>query len=506
MTSIDKDCKIIIVGAGVFGLSSAYHLILNGFKNIEIFDKNDFEKSKYNPLHHTDAASADINKFYRIYSDGKTQYSKLSAKALKVWLKWAEELKNLPAEDKAKFWDDDFQLIRHTTGMRIGDEENIIPLEHLNLKGLKQLGLDGTQFDINSPERKLSAQLLGFTKPFEVIDDWKSRNVVKTVTGYLDGVGRMIKADKACYLVKLYLERHGVIFHWGKDNAFKSLIKGHCSKRGTLAEGIVTIDGKEHRSKFVIAAAGPWTTSLIPQLNHRTQASLANIVYFIIPKNRQDLIDKYAQYPHIQWKTTSSEYDSIQGHAPLEGGFAFFPPSRKEGILKLNLRQKRYRNPVKIGDQYISVPVTYGKDRLSKSVLNEAKGILLAIAPDVAKVKGLQIKSKLLWYTDAINSDFILDYVPSVTNLLVATGGSAHGFKFLPVLGQTIVDRLNNVHNEYAELFRWKNPDEIKKDNYGLKDDLSKIQETFSDMNVADDSDFVISEKDLASEKTIKLN
>ncbi len=503
---ITKESKIIIVGAGVFGLSTAYNLVNDGYKNIEIFDKDDLEKSKYNPLHHTDSASADINKFYRIYNDGNNKYGKLSAKALQTWLKWADDLRNLSDQDKAKFWDTDYELIRHTTGLRIGDQEEVSSVEKLNIAGLKELGLDGTQFDISSPERRLSAKLLGLSKGLEVIKDWKSRDVAPRITGYIDGVGRMIKADKACYLVKLFLDKHDVIFHFGKEGTFKSLVKGRCSKRGAKAEGIITADGKEHRSDLVIAAAGPWTASLVPELNHRIQASLANIVYFIIPKNRQDLIDKYSQYPHIQWKTTSSEFDQINGHAPLEGGFAFFPPSRKEGILKLNLRQRRYRNPVKINDQYVSVPVTFGDDRLPKSVIEEAKNTLLAIAPDVAKSEDLKIVSKLLWYTDAINSDFVLDYVPSVTNLLVATGGSAHGFKFLPVLGETIVDRLNNVHNEYTKLFRWKNPSDITKDNYGLKDDLSKITNTFKDITIAEDADFTFSQKDLAKIGHIKLN
>ncbi len=503
---ITKDSKIIIVGAGVFGLSTAYHLVKDGYKNIEIFDKNDLEKSRYNPLHHTDSASADINKFYRIYNDGSNKYGKLSAKALQTWLKWSNDLRNLSDGDKAKLWDTDYELIRHTTGLRIGDQNEVGPVEKLNISGLKELGLDGTQFDVSSPERRLSAKLLGLSKGLEVIEDWKSRGIVPQVSGYIDGVGRMIKADKACYLVKLFLEKHGVVFHFGEEGTFKSLVKGKCSKRGSKAEGIVTTDGKEHRSDLVVAAAGPWTASLVPELNHRIQASLANIVYFIIPKDRQDLIDKYSQYPHIQWKTTSSEFDQIHGHAPLEGGFAFFPPSRKEGILKLNLRQRRYRNPVKFNGQYVSVPVTFGNDRLPKSVIKEAKDTILAIAPDVAKAKGLKIVSKLLWYTDAINSDFVLDYVPSVTNLLVATGGSSHGFKFLPVLGETIVDRLNNVHNEYTELFRWKNPSDITKDNYGLTDDLSKITNTFKDITVADDSDFVFSPEDLAKIGQVKLN
>jgi hypothetical protein len=35
--------------------------------------------------------------------------------------------------------------------------------------------------------------------------------------------------------------------------------------------------------------------------------------------------------------------------------------------------------------------------------------------------------------------DFLVDYHPKFQNLFVATGGSGHAFKFLPVLGQEIV-------------------------------------------------------------------
>lgn len=59
----------------------------------------------------------------------------------------------------------------------------------------------------------------------------------------------------------------------------------------------------------------------------------------------------------------------------------------------------------------------------------------------------------MCWYTDSIDNDFIADYVPGYDDTLfvsspdegrenvdehryqVASGGSGHGFKFLPVLG-----------------------------------------------------------------------
>lgn len=50
--------SIFIVGASVFGLSSAYHLALAGYKDITVFDRTNSLPSPY-------AASNDLNKIIR---------------------------------------------------------------------------------------------------------------------------------------------------------------------------------------------------------------------------------------------------------------------------------------------------------------------------------------------------------------------------------------------------------------------------------------------------------
>ena len=52
---VDKTSKILIIGAGVFGLSTADHLVQRGYANITILDRSDI-------LPAPDAASCDINK------------------------------------------------------------------------------------------------------------------------------------------------------------------------------------------------------------------------------------------------------------------------------------------------------------------------------------------------------------------------------------------------------------------------------------------------------------
>ncbi|KAL8926294.1 MAG: hypothetical protein Q9208_003016 [Pyrenodesmia sp. 3 TL-2023] len=51
-------------------------------------------------------------------------------------------------------------------------------------------------------------------------------------------------------------------------------------------------------------------------------------------------------------------------------------------------------------------------------------------------------RTRLCWYTDTPTGDFLITYHPHFARLFLCTGGSGHGFKFLPVLGRKVVDVL----------------------------------------------------------------
>jgi glycine/D-amino acid oxidase-like deaminating enzyme len=51
----DLNVKVLIVGAGCFGLSTAYHLLKRGFTDVTVIDRS-------NELPAPDAASCDLNK------------------------------------------------------------------------------------------------------------------------------------------------------------------------------------------------------------------------------------------------------------------------------------------------------------------------------------------------------------------------------------------------------------------------------------------------------------
>lgn len=77
-------------------------------------------------------------------------------------------------------------------------------------------------------------------------------------------------------------------------------------------------------------------------------------------------------------------------------------------------------------------------------------------------------KTRICWYTDTPTGNFLIDYPPlqpstssssteKNTSLFLATGGSGHGYKFLPILGEYIVDAIEGkLEEEFAKLWKWE--------------------------------------------------
>ncbi|KAM0795404.1 FAD dependent oxidoreductase, partial [Usnea florida] len=64
--------------------------------------------------------------------------------------------------------------------------------------------------------------------------------------------------------------------------------------------------------------------------------------------------------------------------------------------------------------------------------------------------------TRICWYMDTTSGNFLIDYHPKYEGLFLATGGSGHGFKFLPVLGKKIVAAVEGrLEGELADLWRW---------------------------------------------------
>ena len=63
--SVKSDIQILIVGAGCFGISTAFHLLKRGYKNVTVIDRA-------SELPAVDAASTDINKSANVLARTRT--------------------------------------------------------------------------------------------------------------------------------------------------------------------------------------------------------------------------------------------------------------------------------------------------------------------------------------------------------------------------------------------------------------------------------------------------
>ena len=75
---------------------------------------------------------------------------------------------------------------------------------------------------------------------------------------------------------------------------------------------------------------------------------------------------------------------------------------------------------------------------------------------NIPELADCPMKSRLCWYTDSYDNHFVVDFVPGTKGLMVATGGSGHGFKFLPNLGRYVVDRIEGKSDVDGFLHHWR--------------------------------------------------
>jgi sarcosine oxidase/L-pipecolate oxidase len=144
-----------------------------------------------------------------------------------------------------------------------------------------------------------------------------------------------------------------------------------------------------------------------------------------------------------------------------EGGLYGFPRT-EDGYFKIGYRGTKYTNPQKQDDGVErSVPVTRWTegDKL-KQIPTQAMKVLKRFTeeylPELGN-EGIDIEmTRVCWYNDSYDNHLIIDRVPEQDGLFVATAGSGHAFKYLPILGKWIVDIIEGVGMDRPAVKAWK--------------------------------------------------
>lgn len=210
-------------------------------------------------------------------------------------------------------------------------------------------------------------------------------------------------------------------------------------------KGVRLEDDSHIYADLTVVAAGAWSPTLI-DLQNRAVATGQVLAYI----------------------KTSPEEQAAMGDRPvvinLSQGTFLIPPTRCE--LKIARHGFGYRNLKTVSlpsgqadgavESSISVPRT-DVDIPAEAVRALRYALAEYFPPTSSDISTRPFThTRLCWYTDTPEGNFIISHHPQHQRLFVATGGSGHGFKFFPVLGDKIVDAIEHrLDDEYAKIWAW---------------------------------------------------
>ncbi len=191
-------------------------------------------------------------------------------------------------------------------------------------------------------------------------------------------------------------------------------------------QGMRTREGATFGSDHTVLAAGSWTPWLLPEMQSVMDAT-GHPIFHLSPKDPAPF--------------TAPEFVVFFGDTALTGWYGF--PMLREGI-------------VKISRHGIGVSLHPEKDERTvyEEDFRQLRIFLEETFPELLDAEITYTRRCL--YNDTLDENFWIDHHPEKEGLSLATGGSGHGFKFGPVLGDLIADVVEDKPNEWAELFKWR--------------------------------------------------
>jgi glycine/D-amino acid oxidase-like deaminating enzyme len=175
----------------------------------------------------------------------------------------------------------------------------------------------------------------------------------------------------------------------------------------------------------VVVCAGAWTAPLVPELQHALR-TVGQPIFHLRPADPAPFMP--ARFP-------------VFGADIARTGYYGFPVDHN-GILKIANHGTGLAQPADAPRE-----VTPAQESALRDMLRDSFPAL-ADTPIVAR--------RLCVYCDTRDAHFWIARHPDRPNLTVATGGSGHGFKFAPVLGELIADAVLGRTNRFTHKFRWR--------------------------------------------------
>ncbi|KAG9496360.1 hypothetical protein J7337_012947 [Fusarium musae] len=390
VAALNKDSSILIIGAGTFGISTAYHLAKRGYTNITCIDRH--------PWPSLDSAGHDLNKVMRTEYD-EPLYTRLALEALDAW--------------RDPEWHDVFfETGRITTTTGDKKAESFLEKSYENLK--KAGKADNLELISGRDEIVKRVPQL---KNAVGIENWK---------GLYNSLGGWVHARKALEKWAFKSEHMGVKFVSGLGGTMTGL---ELDAYGSMTGIRVASDEVLHADHYILS-----TGAASPQL---------------LPELSQQLWSKCWTLGHIQLTDEeAAEWKGVPVIDNYELGFMFEPdPDTK--LIKIcdNNPGYQYQKGTFVDANgkttNYSIP-RYSSDHPQDGIPHEAevaiRRFINTVMPQFSDRPLLD--ARVCWCTDSPDAHWLIDRHPKHHALLLATGDSGHAFKMFPIIGNYIADAL----------------------------------------------------------------
>ncbi|PGG98508.1 hypothetical protein GX51_06774 [Blastomyces parvus] len=407
--------SIIIVGGGVFGLSTALAVSARHSGKITLIESS---PTIPNPQGSSVDSSRIVRADYAIAA-----YAALAESALEKWrtTDWGQE---------GRYTQNGLVLV--SSGDQFGKE--YVQESYENVKAMNPSVVEklATRKDVEriAPGYEIGRHVSG---------------------GYVNWGSGWADAEASVRFAKKKLDEMGKVeFRTGEVKRLLSTVDpgdGQRGSKGAVAPstqakvtGVELADGTNITADLVILATGAWTGRLV-DLRGKAQATGQAIAYIRISDEEQAKLANMATV--LNFST----------------GMFIIPP--RNNLLKIARHAYGYRNPKRVpipGHNQTGATIEVSLPEADVSLPDEGQDACRAALREMLPAFADRPfeKTRVCWYTDTPKGDFIIDHHPDYAGLFIATGCSGHGFKFLPVLGEKIVDAVQGrLDHELRELWRW---------------------------------------------------
>lgn len=369
-----KSDPIIIVGAGVFGLSTALELATRGYADITVLDR-------YCPPA-VDGSSVDLSRIIR-FDYGDRLYGRVAREAVDAW----------PVEYPAHYHQSGFLMLNEVRGSDLFD------YTRKSIEVDEELGRTIELYPDATEMRQRVKGIPGNLEGFKAVYNPKG--------GWADAAGSIGQLASRC-------SQAGVSIVSGRRRGTVRKLLYSVSVNGSKhTTGVQLLDGSTISASLVILATGAWTNHLLPVV-YASSASAQPVGCIQLTESEA------AQLRDMPVMINSNQ------------GVFVFPPTPGTNILKVARHGFGYATSETVDDgqgggaRVMSAPRRDENNARNSYMPEDAQeGLrdgLRAMVPEFAERPWSRLR--LCWYSDTPEGDFIVDSHPQVSGVFMATGGS----------------------------------------------------------------------------------